>query len=231
MPNNSLSIVLPVFNESKIIEKTIRHIDAYVRSRGIEAEIIAIDDGSQDGTAAILEEMREIIPPLKIITHRQNEGYGSALRSGIKAAGKAWVLLMDSDGQFKIDSLDFIWPPHKANLYLGFRHHRQDSPARLIVGKIGNRISNIFLGSRIKDINCGFKLFRKDLLEPLTLSSQGGVINFEILYKLFRKHSGVILQQFKVDHYPRNAGCSTGGNPRVIFKIILEGVRIILGRQ
>ncbi len=230
MEPDALSIVLPVFNEAAVIEQVISGIAAYAASRHIQIEIIAVNDGSTDTTSMVLGQISRSLSNVRVVLHAKNGGYGAALRSGIKAAQYPWVLLMDSDGQMHIDSLQAAWPHRNDNdLLLGYRRQRADSFYRRVLGKSGNTVSNLFLGRQVRDINCGFKLFKKDLIQSLTLSSSGGIINFEILYQLFRKNSLLRLYQFPVEHFPRQLGKSTGGNPKVIGKIMIEGFKVLFG--
>ena len=227
--DNELSIVLPVFNEADVIKKVVGEILNYALRLVENVEIITVDDGSQDDSLSILNQMSSSLPELKVISHKENIGYGGALRAGIKASSKKWVLLMDSDGQFHINSLEKLWLQRQNyDLLLGFRQKREDAFYRRMMGKLGNSACNLILGRRVCDINCGFKLFKRDLIYPLSLTSSGGIINFEILFKLFKSNPSVKMQQSPVIHYPRKSGKSTGGNPKVIFKIIAEGIKIIL---
>ena len=226
--NNELSIVLPVFNEKDVIEEVVLNIHTYASRWVPDFEVIAVNDGSTDGTREILDRISRSLPNFRVISHQKNVGYGGALVSGIKAARKSWILLMDSDGQMQIDSLEAMWPHrHDHDMLLGYREKRADSFYRRMMGKLGNSLSNIFLGRNLVDINCGFKLFRKDLIQPLTLSSTGGIINFEILHLVFRNNPLLRWQQYPVTHYPRRVGKSTGGKPRTICRIIIEGIKIL----
>ncbi|MBZ0165986.1 MAG: glycosyltransferase family 2 protein, partial [Candidatus Omnitrophica bacterium] len=110
----TLSIILPVFNEETNIEQTVVDAMDWLRQEaGVEAyEIIAVNDGSTDGTAGILKRLKTAGAHLVIVDYPVNKGYGGALMSGIEIARYDWVLLMDSDGQFKLESLrgmlDFV---------------------------------------------------------------------------------------------------------------------------
>ena len=227
--NNELSIVLPVFNEKDVIEKVVSDIYACVSHLVADVEMILVNDGSTDGTEGALERIRCSLPNVKVVSHQKNVGYGGALISGIKAAQKSWILLIDSDGQMQIDSLKAAWPLRQDHdVLLGYREKRADSFYRRMMGKLGNSASNMLLGHHVIDINCGFKIFKRDLIQSLTLLSTGGIINFEILYLIFRRNPSLTWCQYPVTHYPRKVGKSTGGNPRTIFKIIIEGVKILI---
>lgn len=224
---NSLSVILPVFNEEVNIERVVYSDISYLRKHIDDFEIIAVDDGSTDLTVKILCELKQKYPELIVITHKVNRGYGFALRTGISSSNKEWVFLIDADGQFVMDDFSLFWRRRQDyDFILGYREYRSDNLYRVILGKAGNVLSNYFLKKRIKDINCGFKLFRSKDLKSLYLSASGGIINFEILYRLLRKKKPKFLQ-LPVKHYRRARGKQTGGRLDVILKILLEGSKVI----
>jgi len=226
--SQGLSIVLPVYNEEKNVKSVIEDILLNIKKFTSDYEIITVDDGSKDKTLNILYSLREKNKKIKIITHKKNEGYGAALAKGIKYANKEFILLMDADGQFKINSLYTFWDKrHNYDFILGYRKERKDNIYRRILGKIGNYFACLLLKRNIKDINCGFKLFKAKILKRLNLKSKGGIINFEIFYKLFKINDYFFLQ-VPVEHHKRKFGNPTGGKIRVIAKIILEFTKLIL---
>jgi hypothetical protein len=134
---------------------------------------------------------------------------------------------MDCDGQFKIDSLPSFWEKKVGyDFLIGYRVPRVDNIYRKNLAKVGNLIGNLFLKHKVKDINCGFKLFRKDLLQKLPLNSNGGAIFFEIFFSIFKNGSKKYLQ-IPVKHYPRKKGKQSGGDLKVIFRLIREAINVI----
>lgn len=225
---NSLSVILPVFNEEFNIERVVYADIAYLRKYLDDFEVIAVDDGSTDLTGKVLCEMKAKCPELVVVSHKINKGYGFAVRTGINASNKEWVFIIDADGQFLIDDFSLFWRRRQDyDFILGYRECRSDSLYRVILGRAGNILSNYFLKNKIKDINCSFKLFRSKDLKSLYLSACGGVINFEILYRLLRKKEYKFLQ-LPVKHYKREKGKSTGGRLEVILRILLEGIKLFL---
>ena len=222
----NLSIILPTFNEESNIKSVISDVIPHIRKYIKNFEVIVINDGSTDMTLRILNGIKMSYPELKVISRETNKGYGSAIRTGIEFSQKEWIFIMDSDGQFRINDFRTFWGNRqKYDFILGYRKHRKDNLYRTFLGKFGNIISKLFLKERINDINCGFKLFKAEDLKRAPLSSSGGIINFEILYNLFKRKKK--FAQFPVPHYKRTKGKSTGGRLGVITKIILEGVNII----
>jgi glycosyltransferase involved in cell wall biosynthesis len=227
--SNELSVVLPVFNEQRAIAKVVKEIHDYLENFVNEFEIIAVNDGSTDQTLAILNDLGSSLIRLKVISHEENRGYGQSLISGIQIAQKSWVLLIDSDGQFHINAVSQRWSVrHQYDILLAYRQKRAEGGYRLTMGKMGNFLADILLDYSIKDINCGFKIFRRELIQSVPLSTSGGIINFEILYRLFKRNQLLRIEQFPVYHYPREGGRSTGGDFRVISKIIKEGIQVLV---
>jgi len=226
---NNLSIILPVFNEGQTINALVDDISVHVTKHIKDFEIIIVDDGSKDNTPSIIKDMAKSLPYLKIVTHEGNKGYGYAIKSGITASKMDWIFIMDADGQFRIDAFENFWKNKQDNDFiLGYRAKRNDNFYRFILGRIGNWLSNVILKKKIRDINCGFKLFKKNDLSPLTLFSTGGLINFEILHLLFKSKENYRFLQLPVIHYPRTQGKQTGGGIKTIGKIISEGIQLIV---
>jgi len=226
---NGLSIILPVYNEELIIKNVIYDIVSNIRQYVNDFEVIIINDGSTDNTLELINSIKMSFPELKVISHERNRGYGSALKTGIKVSQKDRVFIMDSDGQFRINDFNIFWKNKQSyDFILGYRAARKDNIYRRCLGKLGNFTANIFLRESIKDINCGFKLFKLRDLKNITLISTGGCIYFEILRYLLKKNKFL---QLPVNHYRRIAGNQTGGNFKVILKNILEGAQIVWPRQ
>ena len=137
----SISIILPVYNEEDNIKKTVENSIDFLKAQDffLEYEIIAIDDGSTDQTLCILNELVKSNECLKIITHSTNLGYGGALVSGGREARFSWVLIMDADGQFKIESIEGMSDCiPKYDIITGYRYERADSFYRVILGRTYN---------------------------------------------------------------------------------------------
>jgi glycosyltransferase involved in cell wall biosynthesis len=224
----ALSIFFPAFNEAEIIEKTVTDATRVAGSVARDFEIIVVDDGSRDGTAEVVERLAAADPRIRLARHDRNRGYGAALRTGFAEARKELVFFTDADGQFdmaEIVKLFALLP--SAPAVVGYRIKRNDPPHRLFIAKTYNIIMRIVFGLRVRDIDCAFKLFRREVLAPLDLESNGAFISSELLIKLRR--NGVSIAQCGVHHYPRTTGYSKGANFAVIAKTIRDIVRLRLG--
>ncbi len=217
----SLSIVLPAYNEEHNIEPLILEIDSFVKTITPDYEMIVVDDGSRDHTCARLQQLQTLCPRLQVITHKQNLGYGQALRSGISQAQKDLILLMDADRQFKIEALPrFLEQIPYCAAVIGFRMARRDNCYRRVLGRLGNAFLNLALKENFRDVNCGFKLIRARELKAIRLYSNGGLISCELIRKLLARDKKVC--QLPVPHYPREKGKATGGRLRTAARFLVE---------
>ena len=226
----SLSIVLPVYNEEESIKNVISDIFLHVGNYTDNFEVIVVDDGSVDRTPAVLNEIKKEYADINVVSHDKNRGYGSAIRKGIDLSGKDWIFVMDSDGQFRVTDFAGFWMNKNGyDFILGYRAERRDNLYRIWLADIGRSLGNRLLRAHIKDINCGFKLFRSSFLKNVELISTGGCINFEILFRLLA--SDVRFTQLPVAHYNRIAGRSTGGSIKVILGILSDSLKVIYAKQ
>jgi glycosyltransferase involved in cell wall biosynthesis len=217
-----LSIALPCFNEEANLPSTIADVDGWMTRQHIEGEIIAVNDGSVDGTRRVLEELAARFPRLRAITHDRNRGYGAAVRSGCDAATTEWIGFMDSDGQFHADDFDkLLAQSAQAPLIVGRRRHRADPFLRKVNAKCFGFLTWIVLGVWIRDVNCAMKMYRRDLWQRIRpVHATGALFNAELFARARR--SGARWKQVDVSHYPRTRGTQTGANPLVILRMFRE---------
>lgn len=223
--NFSLSVILPAYNEEKNIEATLVQIFDVIPGITSDFEIIVIDDGSKDKTATILADLKGKYSELEIIFHESNKGYGNALISGFNKASKEYIFFMDSDRQFNFKEIERLLSfKDSYDIVAGIRIERKDSIIRDLNGTFFNFIVKFMFKVPIMDIDCGFKLFKKEVLKELTLHSPGALINTEILVKARRNNRSLML--VGVTHYPRKEGRQTGASLKVIFRAMLEIIRL-----
>jgi glycosyltransferase involved in cell wall biosynthesis len=184
----------------------------------LEVEVILVDDGSNDGSGVLLKEAEESRPWLRVITHHENKGYGAALKTGFAAARGQFVFYTDSDNQFDILELREILPLlDDADLVAGFRVYRFDPLTRLVVSWAYNRLVRVLFRVKIRDVDCSFKLMRRERLDRLVLMSDDFFIDTEIAARA-RKWNWRI-KEVGVRHYPRRKGRTSvrpGDIPRTL---------------
>jgi glycosyltransferase involved in cell wall biosynthesis len=216
-----ISAVMPAYNEEANLEQSVGRMAQALATYTRGFEIIVVDDGSRDGTAALLERLKAVHPNLRIIRHPVNRGYGAALRSGFDAARFGWIFLMDSDNQFDPAEVELLLAhAADADLVAGYRKLRRDPlPRRLNAWAFFTMVRLLF-GRLVRDVNCAFKLIRRDLMMRMALHSEGALINTEMLVLGRQLHARVV--EVPVHHYPRTAGKQTGANLRVVIRAFRE---------
>ena len=225
----SLSVFFPAYNEQDIIAKTVENATRAVSRFIDDYEIIVVDDGSSDKTAAVVEDLARRDPHVRLVKHGINRGYGAALRTGFANAQKEFVFFSDADGQFDLQELPGLFSMLKrAPVVLGYRIRRSDPMYRLFIAKVYNIVVRVVFGLRVRDIDCAFKLLRRDVLAGIELESDGAFISSELLIKLKRRD--VPMVERGVHHYPRTTGTSKGATPKVILKTIRDVIALRLGR-
>ncbi|MBI2031289.1 MAG: glycosyltransferase family 2 protein [Candidatus Levybacteria bacterium] len=217
-----LSIFFPFWNEEKNIEKVVDSAIRVAKKSAQDWEIIMVDDGSSDDTLKIATSIAGKDSNLKVVAHKINRGYGASLRSGFEAAKYNLVVFTDGDGQFDFSQVSRFFPKIKnSDIVIGYRQKRHDHPIRHILMNLLKIWDFVFFGFVFRDIDCGFKMFKKQALERITpLRSEGAMITTEILAKA--KKEKLKISQVNVSHYPRIYGDQSGGNLRVILRAIKE---------
>jgi glycosyltransferase involved in cell wall biosynthesis len=217
-----LSAVFPAFNEVGNIETLVRFADDYLPTIFEDHEIIVVDDGSTDGTGPLIDGLAAELGSVVAVHHAGNLGYGASLRSGFTAATGDYIFFTDGDGQFDLRQLPRLTQLAAAgfDIACGYRTRRADPLIRLVNARLYNIIIRIVFGLTVKDIDCAFKLFRREILENVTLTSEGAFINAEFLILAMR--DGWRVGQVGVDHLPRQRGTQTGNNPMVVAKAFRE---------
>ncbi len=216
-PPVGISVVLPAYNEEQNVAQAISQAAAAMAAIGADYEIIVVDDGSRDATAAIVEGLVAATPGLRLVRHPVNRGYGGALRSGFAAATKEWILLNAADNQFDMSEVARFLPlMPTADLVCGYRADRQDPGIRKLNALGWNTVVRLLFGYLTRDIDCGFKVFRRDVLRRVNLTSNGAMVDTELLAGA--RARGLRIAEVPVTHLPRRQGHATGANPRVILK-------------
>lgn len=217
-----LSIVLPCYNEEANIRATLEEVLAWAKHVDGGCEIVAVDDGSADDTPVILGEMAALHPSIRVVRHRENGGYGRAVRSGCDASAGTWISFMDSDGQFRIADLGALLPHLGEFAFVtGRRRKRMDPLPRVVYGKVLAFFNLAVFGMWIRDVNCGLKVFRREIWQ--TIRPEHGIeklFNAEMFLRL--KRAGIPWKSVAVPHHPRRAGVPTGASGRALQRMMKE---------
>jgi len=218
-----LSLFFPAYNEEANLEATVKKAVPVLKKIADKYELIIVNDGSKDKTGDIARRLAQKYPFIKTITHSSNLGYGPALRSGFYNSKYAWITTVDADGQFDFSEVSkLIEKTKKADVVIGYRLNRQDSRVRKFFGWGWTILANLLLGIKVRDVDCSFKLVKKEVLEkiPKLESARGGMISPELLGKA--RKAGFIIAEVGVHHYPRKRGRQTGADLKVILRSFLD---------
>lgn len=236
-PRPTVTIVIPMFNESENIEHAIAcAVEALERHTG-GYEIVVVDDASTDASAAIVERLAAAHGgaggnggkgEIRLLRHAHNRKLGGTLRTGFAAARMDQVLYMDADLPFDPDILGRAMTAlhvTRADVIAGYRLDRTaEGLLRTVYSYVYNTLIGMLFGWPHRDINFSFKLLRREVLEAVELRAEGSLIDAELIVKA--KNLGFVIQQLGLDYFPRTRGSSTLSSPRVIFKILRELVTL-----
>jgi glycosyltransferase involved in cell wall biosynthesis len=220
-PLEGLSVFLPSHNEEGNVERVIAGFTAVLPRVARDYEIIVIDDGSRDRTGEIADRLAQADSHVRVVHHERNRGYGAAVISGIAAATKPWLMLCDGDGQF--DAADVVSMAAYAGRFdaiIGHRVRRADPLTRRLNGRAWTILMRLLFGIRSRDVDCGFKLFKRDLIDPVKLRARGAMISAELLARM--AGGGARLREVDVHHLPRQVGEQSGANLRVVMRAFRE---------
>ena len=223
-----LSFFFPALNEEHHVAAIVEEALTVLPRFTDDLEVTVVDDGSSDRTGAIADELATKDRRVRVIHHQARRGYGGAVRSGLAAATKPWVFYTDGDRQFALEDLArLVAASDGADAVVGYREKRADPPRRLFVAWVYNHLIRLLFGGGWRDVDCAFKLFRRDVFDRVPLvrvRSNGAFFSPELLITLRR--AGIRVRQVGVRHFPRTAGEPKGAPPRVIARAIRDLVRL-----
>lgn len=225
----SISVFFPTYNEEANIKSTVLKAVDVLNKNFKTWEIIIIIDGSTDKTREIVEQLAKENVRIRVVNHEQNKGYGASLQSGFYNAKYDWIAFTDSDGQFdfsEINKFKMTAMESKADMVIGYYKKRKVSKFKIITSKMWEMAVFILFGLYVKDIDCGFKLVSKKVINkiPRLESERGAFISSELLIKT--KKDGFKIVEIPVTHYPRTLGKGTGRDPIVIIKSFIDLFRL-----
>jgi glycosyltransferase involved in cell wall biosynthesis len=206
----TISAVLPAFNEQENIETAVTRMVETLKSLPLaDWEVIIVDDGSVDRTGEIADRLASEDPAhIRVFHHNPNLGYAEALKTGFTSARHQLIFYTDSDNQFDVREITSLLALiDEADIVTGFRIYRFDPLTRLVLSWGFNLLVRIIFRINVRDIDCAFKLFRREVFDRVTIESKKFFVDAEILAKA--KYFGFRMVEVGVRHYPRPAGRST----------------------
>ncbi len=208
MARPSISVFFPCYNDAETIGSLVQEADAVLRTIADDYEIIVVNDGSTDASAAVLRDLGPRVSRLQVVTHPANRGYGGALRSGFAAASKALVFYTDGDAQYDVKELPLLVMllSDDVDFVNGIKMTRQDPAYRVFAGNLHKFFTRWLFWLPIIDVDCDFRLIRKTVLDQVRLESSSGSICAELVKKAQR--AGARFREVSVHHYARRSGAS-----------------------
>lgn len=186
-----LSIIIPAYNEASRIEDTVIDIQIYLNKKSINAEVIIVNDGSDDNTADVVKKLIQQHSNIRLLDSKQNEGKGSAVKRGmLKSSGKI-CLFTDADNSTRINQIEKLIPflDKGFDVAIGSRATHdaeilvQQPWQKVFLGKLGNKLIQLLAISNIKDTQCGFKIFTREAAQKIfpNLTINGWAFDIEAL--------------------------------------------------
>lgn len=218
---DGLTIVLPCFNEAENLPDAVRYATDAAERCAVAHELVIVDDGSSDETVAVAGALASRDARVRLVVHAENLGYGQALRSGIAAARLPWVLLIDADLQYDFGDLaEFLPLAPSADLVVGWRILPQGQVGWRVGSALWRRFVRAVFDLPVRDVDCAFRLVRRELLQRLDLRASGALVGAELLVK--SRAAGARIAEVPVHHRVRVAGRQTGAGPRLAARTLRE---------
>ena len=225
--SRSISVVIPLFNEQPVLGELHKRLQAVLREITVEHEIIFVDDGSTDDSILALKQLRSIDPSVRYIRFRRNFGKSAALAAGFREVRFDIIITMDADLQDLPEQMPVLIERLEQgfDLVSGWRHRRQDKLSRKLGSKLYNRTTALLTGVRLHDINCGYKCYRREVLDEVMIYGER-----HRYIPVLASYRGFRLGEVQVEHAPRVYGRSRYGFNRVIGGIFSLLTVILLTR-
>ena len=224
--SGGLTVFFPAYNDAGTIPSMV--IGAVIAARQItdDFEVVVVNDGSQDATKEVLEELSRMCPALRVVEHPENRGYGAALRTGFASATKEFVFYTDGDAQYDPRELVALWGlmTPGVDLVNGYKIGRSDPLHRIVIGRVYHQIVKLLFGLQVRDVDCDFRLMRRSIFERVHLEKSSGVICLELMKKVQDAGCGIV--EAPVHHFHRAYGKSQFFNFRRIVRTLFDILKL-----
>jgi len=203
-----ISVFFPAFNDAGSIAELVSVALEILPTMTDDYEVIVVNDGSTDATRDVLDRLASSDPNVRVVHHERNLGYGAALQTGFRNASKELVFYTDGDGQYDVRELSTLRRllTDQIDVVNGYKIKRSDAASRKLLGGIYNQTARLMFHLPIRDVDCDFRLIRRQRVQEVEISCSTGAVCVELVSKLHR--SGCTFAEAPVGHYPRLHGDS-----------------------
>jgi glycosyltransferase involved in cell wall biosynthesis len=221
-----LSVFFPAYNDSGTIASLVITALQAARRLTSDFEVIIVNDGSADSTAAIADELARTYPEVKVVHHQSNRGYGGALRSGFAAATRELIFYTDGDAQYDPSEMTVLWEAFNdgVDLVNGYKISRSDPLHRIVIGRIYHHTVKLLFGLKVRDVDCDFRMLRRSIFNDVALEKSSGVICLEMMKKI--QDAGFRIAEVPVHHYHRAYGRSQFFNFRRLCRTAIDVAKL-----
>jgi glycosyltransferase involved in cell wall biosynthesis len=221
-----LSVFFPAYNDSGTIASLVITALQTARRLTSDFEVIIVNDGSADATAAIADELARTYPEVKVVHHQRNRGYGGALRSGFAAATRELIFYTDGDAQYDPSEMTVLWDAFNdgVDLVNGYKISRSDPLHRIVIGRIYHHTVKLLFGLEVRDVDCDFRMLRRSIFDDVALEKSSGVICLEMMKKI--QDAGFRIAEVPVHHYHRAYGRSQFFNFSRLFRTAIDVAKL-----
>ena len=222
----SLSMFFPAYNDGGTIASLVIQAVQVAGRLTSNFEVIVVNDGSTDATAGICDELARTYPQVRVIHHAQNRGYGGALRTGFASATKELIAYTDGDAQYDPAELEVLWNQltPDADMVNGYKISRSDPWHRVVIGRVYHHTVKLMFRLRVRDVDCDFRLMRREIFDRVRLERDTGVICLEMMRKI--QDAGFRVVEVPVHHYHRTHGRSQFFHFRRVFWTGMDVLRL-----
>jgi len=222
----SISVFFPAYNDAGTISSLVIQAKQTLAEIADDYEIIVVNDGSKDDTAEIIDFLAAEFPEVRAVHHQKNRGYGGALRSGFTNATKDLVFYTDGDAQYDVRELRLLYEAFSDDVDLvnGWKIKRHDPWFRIVIGYTYQYLIKYTFGLKLRDVDCDFRLMRRDIFDKVELESNTGVICVEMMKKI--QDAEFSLSEVPVHHYHRLYGKSQFFNYRRLWRVGIALMRL-----
>jgi glycosyltransferase involved in cell wall biosynthesis len=220
-----LSLVFPAWNEAENLPALLESALAIGSELGVAFEIVIVDDGSADASRSVIGDWCRRDERVRAVHFERNQGYGAALRAGLKTARGEFVFFSDADLQFDLAEIRRLLDhTDEYEIVAGYRAPRRDPWLRRVIARAWGMLVRGLFDLPVRDIDCAFKVFHRSVLEAIPIQSVGAFVNTEILVRA--RAAGFRIKQVPVSHRRRRSGRQSGAHPRVIARALFELVKL-----